>query len=101
MIKLENAEVLGWEHAIRGMRNPLNSWEKSDGGICMDTLACHSCEKNRTTECNVTVKHGDYIIGPNDLDLMKRLRNAGYDTRKNAIEACKQFVQNAYGESYL
>ena len=30
MIKLENYEVTGWEHAIRGMRNPMNSWEKSD-----------------------------------------------------------------------
>ena len=30
MIKIENVEVLGWEHAIRGMRNPMNSWEKSD-----------------------------------------------------------------------
>ena len=30
MLKIENAEVLGWEHAIRGMRNPMNSWEKSD-----------------------------------------------------------------------
>ncbi len=32
MLKIENAEVLGWEHAIRGMRNPKNSWEKSDSG---------------------------------------------------------------------
>ena len=31
MLKIENTEVLGWEHAIRGMRNPLNSWAKSDG----------------------------------------------------------------------
>lgn len=30
MIKIENSEVMGWEHAIRGMRNPMNSWEKSD-----------------------------------------------------------------------
>lgn len=30
MIKIENAEVVGWEHAVRGMRNPMNSWEKSD-----------------------------------------------------------------------
>lgn len=30
MLKTENAEVIGWEHAIRGMRNPKNSWEKSD-----------------------------------------------------------------------
>lgn len=32
MLKIENTEVLGWEHAIRGMRNPMNSWEKSDSG---------------------------------------------------------------------
>ena len=82
MLKIENVEVMGWEHAIRGMRNPMNSWEKSDSGTCMDTLACHSCEKNRTTECNVTVKPGDFIVGPNDYDLMKRLRNAGTDHRK-------------------
>lgn len=30
MLKIEHTEVLGWEHAIRGMRNPMNSWEKSD-----------------------------------------------------------------------
>ena len=82
MIKFEKTEVVGWEAAIRGMRNPLESWEKSDSGTCMDTLACHSCEKNRTTECNVTVKPGDFIIGPKDKDLMKRLRNAGTDHRK-------------------
>ena len=82
MITFEHTEVLGWEHAIRGMRNPLNSWEKSDSGTCMDTLACHSCDKNRKTECNVTVNHGDFIVGPNDLDLMTRLRNAGADHRK-------------------
>lgn len=82
MIKIEHTEVFGWEHAIRGMRNPLNSWDKSDSGTCMDTLACHSCKKNRTTECNVTVKPGDFIVGPKDKDLMKRLRNAGTDHRK-------------------
>lgn len=32
MLKVENVEVLGWEHAIRGMRNPKNSWAKSDSG---------------------------------------------------------------------
>ena len=30
MLKISNFEVMGWEHAIRGMRNPMNSWEKSD-----------------------------------------------------------------------
>ncbi len=36
MIKLENTEVIGWEHAIRGMRNPMNSWEKSDSTFIRD-----------------------------------------------------------------
>ena len=36
MIRIENIDVWGWEHAIRGMRNPMNSWEKSDSGICSD-----------------------------------------------------------------
>ena len=34
MIKFEKTEVMGWQQAIRGMRNPMNSWEKSDSGIC-------------------------------------------------------------------
>lgn len=60
MIKLENTEVMGWEAAIRGMRNPMNSWGKSD-----------------------TIFDGDkWCMGENDLDLMKRLRNAGTDHRK-------------------
>lgn len=60
MIKIENVEVMGWEHAIRGMRNPLNSWEKSDSELY----------------------GGGYCVGPNDLDLMKRLVRAGTDHRK-------------------
>ena len=36
MIKIENVEVLGWEHAVRSMRNPLNSWDKSDSEIIID-----------------------------------------------------------------
>lgn len=67
MLKIENTEVLGWEHAIRGMRNPLNSWAKSDSGSCVSTQA---------------VEEGWFEVGPNDLDLMKRLRNAGTDHRK-------------------
>ena len=46
MIKIENAEVMGWEHVIRGMRNPMNSWEKSDSGICKggdDGIGCENC----------------------------------------------------------
>lgn len=82
MIKFEYAEVIGWRAAIRGMRNPKNSWKMSDSGTYMGTLPCHSCEVNRTTECNATFKPGDVIVGPNDQRLMMTLRNAGTDHRK-------------------
>ena len=70
MLKIENFEVLGWEHAIRGMRNPKNSWEKSDSGW----------EPQFDTEQGPMA--GEFVIGPKDLDLMTRLRNAGTDHRK-------------------
>ena len=71
MIKIENVEVVGWEAAIRGMRNPMNSWDKSDSRyscLCMDDKR----------DCPVE----PYIIGPNDYELMMKLRNAGTDHRK-------------------
>lgn len=68
MIKIENTEVMGWEHAIRGMRNPMNSWEKSDSGWKYESW--HD------------MSGGNYVIGPDDHDLMTRLRNAGTDHRK-------------------
>lgn len=77
MIKLENTEVIGWEAAIRGMRNPLNSWDKSDSGW---DVFIPTCDKNYITVMSETFS--DYEIGPNDKDLMKRLRNAGTDHRK-------------------
>ena len=79
MIKLENYEVVGWEHAIRGMRNPMNSWEKSDSEFIRDPD--YGCSGN--CPCEDIDGHCDCcFIGPNDLDLMKRLRNAGTDHRK-------------------
>lgn len=60
MIKIENTIVTGWEAAIRGSRNPMNSWSKSDSGF----------------------KDGHYVIGENDLDLMTRLSAAGNDHGK-------------------
>ena len=72
---------MGWEVAIRGMRNPMNSWEKSDSGYCMDTLPCHSCKINRNN-CKKCMEDHTFIIGENDVSLMKRLRNAGTDHRK-------------------
>lgn len=84
MIKFENYEVLGWEHAIRGMRNPMNSWEKSDSGYCETHGPSHCSDCPHVSSCHAS--EGDletkYIIGPNDLDLMMRLRNAGTDHRK-------------------
>lgn len=72
-IKFENTEVIGWEAAIRGMRNPMNSWEKSDSSHASITVG--------TTGIGIG-GFSDYIIGSNDLDLMKRLRSAGTDHRK-------------------
>ena len=77
MIKLENTEVVGWEHAIRGMRNPMNSWEKSDSkwySIGIPT--------SNPAAINDKCLSQKYCLGDNDLDLMTRLRNAGTDHRK-------------------
>lgn len=76
MLKVENVEVLGWEAAIRGMRNPMNSWEKSDSHY-----ECHEYDK-LSDDCQKVYLLDEYIPGPNDLNLMTRLRNAGTDHRK-------------------
>ena len=91
MIKFENTEVVGWEHAIRGMRNPMNSWEKSDS-FCSYNDKCHECSDNQKCDFYFTENGGRpyrnrfsgdfHYIGPNDYDLMTRLRNAGTDHRK-------------------
>ena len=74
MIKIENVEVAGWEHAIRGMRNPKNSWDRSDSSECnmSGNYQCKDCHRGTS----------DYCIGANDLDLMKRLAKGGPDHRK-------------------
>lgn len=83
MLKIENTEVMGWEHAIRGMRNPKNSWEKSDSGVCATHGPAH-CADCVYTDCHADdVEIGTkYILGPDDLNLMTTLRNAGTDHRK-------------------
>lgn len=74
MIKIEKVETFGWEAAIRGMRNPKNSWDRSDSHWCrMNMKVCPDCKnRNKSITC----------IGQNDFDLMMRLRNAGTDHRK-------------------
>ena len=81
MLKIENTEVLGWEHAIRGMRNPMNSWDKSDSGYCQRDLLrdCTTCVHKST---DYPVCYSGFDIGPNDYTLMMNLRNAGTDHRK-------------------
>lgn len=64
MIAIENCEVIGWESAIRGMRNPLNSWAKSD------------------SDFNTGYNGNGFIAGENDLGLMRNLCKAGTDHRK-------------------
>lgn len=81
MIKFENTEVMGWEAAIRGMRNPMNSWEKSDSGVCFDTVACHTCRADRN-HCKSRMENKEFVVGYDDMNLMTRLRNAGTDHRK-------------------
>ena len=70
MIKVDNIEVFGWEAAIRSMRNPLNSWDRSDSTYESKTDNENSCIK-------IT-----YHIGPNDLKLMQSLVKAGTDHSK-------------------
>lgn len=67
MIKVENIDVWGFEHAVRSCRNPMNSWDKSDSGY------------EQANFCD-----SDYVIGDNDMDLMQRLYNAGVEHRTYA-----------------
>jgi hypothetical protein len=77
MIKFENTEVMNFEGAIRGMRNPLNSWDRSDSIKC--NCSCNDCIYPCFKNNGLNIS---YIIGENDLDLAKRLINAGSDHRK-------------------
>ena len=83
MLKIENFEVLGWEHAIRGMRNPMNSWEKSDSFLCreVEDSPCPEYCSFRG-KCPVYGTEDFFVLGGNDYTLMKNLRNAGTDHRK-------------------
>ena len=76
MIKIENTEVVGWEAAIRGMRNPMNSWEKSDSGPCGGSghIGCLNCYDHNRCDKRYDYK---YHIGTNDHDLMMRLAKGG------------------------
>lgn len=78
MIKLERTDVMNFENAIRGMRNPMNSWGKSDSFVC--EANCIEC----TNICDENPRYmiGKFILGDIDKGLAKRLCNAGSDHRK-------------------
>lgn len=76
MIKIENFEVMGWDHVIRGMRNPMNSWDKSDSGICKggnDGIGCGNCAD---CGCDHSYDHS-WQLGKADHELMMKLAKAG------------------------
>ena len=77
MLKIENTEVMGWEAAIRGMRNPMNSWEKSDSSWTTDGVGNNDILVDTDYEGYCELK-----VGPDDQKLMRNLRNAGTDHRK-------------------
>lgn len=84
MIKVENIDTWGFEHAIRGMRNPLNSWERSDSYPAVDCGKCGIIDREgicRPKEHDCT-PYLCYAIGENDLTLMRKLYVAGQPHRK-------------------
>lgn len=82
MIKIDRTNTYGWEAAVRGMRNPMNSWAKSDSHYCWEPQypggGCFGCELNSDHNCRVD----KYVVGAADLDLMKRLIKSGTDHSK-------------------
>ena len=77
-MKFENAEVWGFEHAFRGLRNPKNSWDRSDSGkLYWDGTWYHEELKNYFTEYGV-----NFYIGENDMKLAQTLIKAGNEHRK-------------------
>lgn len=74
MIIIDKADVYGWQSAIRGMRNPMNSWDKSDSlYMTVNDIVGHPCDDGMKEE---------FVVGNDDFDLMKRLVKAGSDHSK-------------------
>lgn len=84
MIKLERTSVMNFENALRGMRNPMNSWDKSDSVFmpCPDCGGKDRCILESCPHGAVRTTEGCMKIGKNDLDLARRLVGAGSDHRK-------------------
>lgn len=78
MIKIENIETFGWEAALRGMRNPKNSWNKSDSKYSNDIV----WTPENIAKFGNNVMGYDYCIGENDMKLASTLTKAGTEHRK-------------------
>lgn len=76
MIQLENTTVTGWKDAIRGMRNPMNSWDKSDSGYRCSQNPAKRCVAHCVADTNCRPDNF-FVIGQNDHDLMMKLAKAG------------------------
>lgn len=92
MIKVENIEVWGFEHAIRGMRNPLNSWDRSDSYHAVDCGKCGRIEREgicypKEHDCT---PYYCYEIGENDLMLSEDHQSLVFDSKKieEAVKFC-------------
>lgn len=96
MIKVENVEIFNLHGAIRGMRNPLESWDKSDSDYCMPfDDSCDTCDydDNKNSLCNHY-----YNVGENDLKLMRTLYNGGPDHSKflRQIFVCMDITTDSF-----
>ena len=75
-MKIERTDVWGFKHALRGMRNPMNSWDKSDSGYAIKDYELHDGEEK------IIYDEDNFGIGSNDIGLMQRLINGGSEHRK-------------------
>jgi hypothetical protein len=87
LIEITNTETYGWQAAIRGMRNPMNSWDKTDSFLCPDDkIGCTHCpnytDKDVISTCTIPNDMKFFVVGRNDLALMKTLAAAGSDHGK-------------------
>lgn len=81
-MNITNTEVWGFKHALRGMHNPMNSWDKSDSNYCIlnDEYDCNDCPTNQN--CPMNISGEAFVIGKNDLQLAQRLVIAGGEHSK-------------------
>lgn len=86
-MRFENTEVYGFQGALRGMRNPKNSWDKSDSSYCVNSIDestshCSTCPMNEGCTGSQRDIETRYIIGKNDMKLAQQLIKAGSEHRK-------------------